>query len=555
MIRIFTTAVIGLNVQIVEVEVDIRGAMPKFEIAGLAGKAVQESKERVISAIRNSGFEFPSKNIIVNLAPADLPKSGTSYDLPIAIGILLASGQVKSAKFESSTKIILGELSLNGEVRHVNGILPVADFLYSKKLNLKNNLNNEYLISESNDLESVESNNELIKEINSEIIHLNQSLKINYSNAELFVPEVDSTEAGLVKEINSYGINSLKEFADFLNELQDIPKIEFNAELDQDEVFEYDFSVVKGQKNAKRALEVAAAGGHNILLSGTPGSGKSLLAKSLPSILPKLTFQEALEVTRIYSVAGLLPKDKPIISTRPFRHPHHTASDVSLVGGGAYPKPGEISLAHRGLLFLDEFPEFSQTALESLRQPLEDRIVTISRATGSITFPANFMLIAAMNPCKCGWHGDPEKPCVCTSVDVSRYQKKISGPILDRIDLQVWVPRVNFDKLTQVEPEESSKDIKERVQKAREVQLERYKKNNLKIVQNSELPQKDLEKFIKIDETAKALLKNAVEKLNLSARSYFRLLKVARTIADLELVDSISSSHVAEALSYRLQQE
>lgn len=316
-----------------------------------------------------------------------------------------------------------------------------------------------------------------MKEIATEIIHLNQSLKINYSNAELFVPEVDSTEAGLVKEINSYGINSLKEFADYLNELQDIPKIEFNAELDQDEVFEYDFSAVKGQKNAKRALEVAAAGGHNILLSGTPGSGKSLLAKSLPSILPKLTFPEALEVTRIYSVAGLLPKDKPIISIRQFRHPHHTASDVSLVGGGAYPKPGEISLAHRGLLFLDEFPEFSQTALESLRQPLEDRIVTISRATGSITFPANFMLIAAMNPCKCGWHGDPEKPCVCTSVDVSRYQKKVSGPILDRIDLQVWVPRVNFDKLTQVEPEESSKDIKERVQK-----LAKFNLKDIKII-------------------------------------------------------------------------
>jgi magnesium chelatase family protein len=513
-VKIKTLSIVGLDPKEITVEVDIHGSMPKFEIVGLAGKAVQESKERVFSAIKNSGFTFPNKHIIVNLAPADIPKNGPYFDLPIALGIILASESVKMTETIEDfldKSIFLGELSLSGECKHINGALSVSDYCSKHSL-------------------------------------------------DLYIPSVNAKEASIVPTTNIVSINSLIDLADIISSKQ--PKEYFSDKYEvsfeeEDISFEFDFAHIKGQKQVKRAAEIAAAGGHNLLLSGTPGSGKSMVAKAFPSILPMLNFEEAFEVTRLYSIAGLLEKENPIIKVRPFRKPHHTSSQVSLIGGGSYPKPGEISLSHRGVLFLDEFPEFSTLALESLRQPLEDKIVTISRATGSLTFPANFMLIAAQNPCRCGWKGDPEKQCTCTAIEVLRYQKKISGPIMDRIDLQVWVPRVKIDSLMENRVEESSLDVRRRVQQARNIQKKRYSEfssntQGMKIFTNSDLPQKDIEKYIQLDDSSKEILKLAVDKLNLSARSYFRILKVSRTIADLEGLENVNSNHIKEALTYRL---
>ncbi|MFZ2969601.1 MAG: YifB family Mg chelatase-like AAA ATPase [Minisyncoccia bacterium] len=498
--KINSCAVIGLDCEPVEVEMDISPGLGSITVVGLPDTAVQESKERVRSAIKNSGFKYPTTRITINLAPADIKKEGPAYDLPIAIGLLVASKQMNA---DLSDSLFVGELSLNGSLRHTNGILPIA--IYAKRKGFK----------------------------------------------KLFIPKVNDYEASLVEGIDVMPVENLLELAEhFIGEKKITPTEPHDIErLEEENDFSVDFAYIKGQEHIKRAIEIAASGGHNIIMSGPPGTGKTLLARAIPTILPHMSKDETLEVTKIYSIAGLLPNDKPLIRTRPFRSPHHSASAIALVGGGTFPKPGEISLAHRGVLFLDELPEFPRSTLENLRQPLEDGIVTISRAQGTLTFPAKFSLVASMNPCPCGYFGDQDRDCVCTPSQIIKYQKKISGPLLDRIDLHIEVPRIKFEKLANENLSESSGSIRNRVEKARDLQRKRFK--NKKIISNSEMSSQDVKEFCKISDETLELLRTAVNKFQLSDRSYYNILKISRTIADLEEKNDIETRHVAEALQYR----
>ena len=499
--KVYSAAVVGLSASLIDVEVDILSGLPATIIVGLPDAAVQEARERVKFAIKNSNAIFPRNRVAINLAPADLPKAGTHYDLPIALSILLNSGQIF---FEPEGKLFVGELALDGAVRPVTGVLPMV--LLAKQLGMKT----------------------------------------------IFIPKENGREASLVSGIEIIPVESLLQLIGYLQNLIKIDPVvstDWETLLKKPEVA-LDMKLIKGQESAKRALEIAAAGGHNILLSGPPGTGKTLLARALPSILPKPTVEEVLEITKIYSVSGLLNINKAFVTTRPFRSPHHTTSGVALVGGGSTPKPGEISLSHRGVLFLDEFPEFSRTVLENLRQPLEDGVVTVSRAAGTVTFPAQFTLIGAQNPCPCGYYSDPTKACICTPSQIMKYQKKISGPLLDRIDLHVEVGRVDYDKLSSDINGEASETIQKRVQKARDLQTKRFQ-NNSKVKTNSEMSIKEIREFCKLDDQEQQFMKAAVIKMYLSARSYHRILKLGRTIADLANSPKVMLNHLAEAIQYR----
>jgi len=498
--RVHSGAVVGLDGYVVRVEVDFSPGIPRFDVVGLPDAAVQEARERVRYAIRNSGAMFPVKRIVASLAPADLKKAGPAYDLPIAIGILLSTDQLNA---DIDDIMFLGELSLDGTLRHTNGILPLV------------------------------------------------SIAHDHGFKKVVVPEVDAREAALVTGITIIPVNSLRQLIAWLRGEIPAPALPEGlplAETPEPPAY-IDFCNIKGQEHVKRALEVAAAGGHNMVMCGPPGSGKTLLARSLPTILPPMTGDEALEVTKIYSVSGLLPADTPLMRQRPFRAPHYTISNAGLVGGGNLPRPGEISLSHRGVLFLDELPEFGHSLLEVLRQPLEDKTVTISRAQGTLTFPASFMLVGAMNPCPCGYYGDPFRRCTCPPSAVSRYQRRISGPFLDRVDIFVEVPHIDYEKLTDERQGEPSKKVQARVTAARERQLARFHDNHL--TNNAEMTPTEIKEFCRVDDTARGLLQSAMKQMHLSARAFHRILKLARTIADLEASDDIRAAHIAEAIQYR----
>ncbi len=501
--KVLSSAIVGLEAEVVSVEVDIVRGQIYFAMVGLPDAAVRESRDRVYAAIKNSGYSFPLHRITVNLAPADLRKEGPAYDLPIAVGILAASSQVWHEQLDDS--LFFGELSLDGTTRHTKGVLPLAAMARERGLK------------------------------------------------RVFVPAVDATEAALMPDIEVIPVRNLAELVGHLTGLAAIEPVtvDLDAAFDAEVAYTTDFADISGQEHVKRAMEVAAAGAHNALMTGPPGSGKTLIARALPSILPRMGIDEALEVTKIYSVAGMLPAETPLIRTRPFRSPHHTISYAGLVGGGQWPRPGEISLAHRGVLFLDELPEFGERLIEVLRQPLEGmpREVSISRATGSVTYPASFMLIAAQNPCPCGYYGDPTHACTCSSSMITRYQKRVSGPLMDRIDLHIDVPRVEYEKLSSSHRGEPSAAVRARVEAARQMQARRFAGTTL--YSNADMGPGEVRTFCVLDEVGRRLMKSAMAQMGLSARGFHRVLKISRTIADLAGCPEIGAAHLAEALQYR----
>jgi magnesium chelatase family protein len=500
--RVQSASTLGLNGQKIEIEVDMTQGLPGITIVGLPDTAINEAKERIRLGLKNSGIILPQKRFVLNLAPAEVKKIGTAYDLPMAIAILKA---LELIQFPEKDYIILGELGLDGSIRAVQGILPIT--VYAKENNIPN----------------------------------------------LIIPDNNAKEASLVEGVNILAINHIQEIIDHFDPkvqttIQPTPKYDY---IPTAHISDIDMAYIRGQKLAKRALEIAAAGGHNVLMTGAPGAGKTLLSRTIPTILPMMDREEVLEVSQLYSIAGNLNSEQPLITSRPFRAPHHTASSISLIGGGSFPKPGEISLSHRGVLYMDEFPEFPRLVLESLRQPLEDKIITISRAQGSLTFPADFMLIASQNPCPCGYLTDNDRECICSQSQIVRYQQKISGPLLDRIDMIINIEKVKTEELIQPSEvlEESSEEIRKRVEKAREVQRQRFQNWNIKT--NSSMNIKQIQEICILDKPSQQLLSQAVNKMNLSARAYNRILKISRTIADLSNSNSITINHIAEALQYR----